>query len=246
LKTAGARNRPGFLRDQIMEAADFTNRLDIVLGENASMANADERGAMLDQAIRQVYSKDRPLEVVEDLDGDGTNDVALPKTWEDKFSAVRSIEYPIGEIPPVLIEDSDWQLYRTPDALKLRLLAVTPSAAADQVRLTWTRRHAADGSTVPDADFEAIVDMAAALCCELIARKYTQTGDPSIGADVVNYRSKGQEWSDRAKTLRANYGRHLGLGVDDSDAGGSAGVAIGDVDERMGFGGDRLTHGGRR
>jgi hypothetical protein len=232
-----------------MKLVDFTDRVAIILQDAVKKLADADRSALTLQAICQRYSKDRPREIVTDVAGKGTSDLALPQDaggalFEEGFSLIRQLEFPIGQVPPATIEESDWQWYRTPDGLKIRLLGETPGAN-EKVRVTWTARHAADGSTVPANDFEAVCDLASALCFEALAAAYAQTGDNSMGADVVNYRTKGQEYLALAKAARKRYLDYMG--IEDGATGASGGnngpaLAMGDMDNMMEWGGDRMTH----
>lgn len=222
--------------------ADFQNQIKNVLQDAAGKLPIAASDAAILQAILQRYSKDRPQEKVTDVPGDGTSDIALPAGYEDGFSILRSLEYPIGNVPPTYLEDDEWMFYRSPTGLKIRLLSTKPTATQN-VRVSWTARHAADGTTVPDWDFEAVCDFAGSLGFEGLAGVYAQTGDPTIQADVVNYRTKAQEYLGLAKAARRRYFNHLGI-EEGASGGAAAGPAIsmGDLNEAMGSGVDRLTH----
>lgn len=226
----------------------FQQQRDVALRDAAGKLPAGSRDALLAQAILQRYSKDRPREVVDDINGTGASLLPLPggggdgdsDVWEEGYSVVRSIEFPTAQIPPSLVLDEDWQMYRTPAGMKIMMIADTP-AVSDTVRITWTARHLADGSTVPDPDFEAVCDYAAGLCYEALAGIYAQTGDSTIGADSVNYRTKSQEYLGLAKAAKKRYFDHVG--VDDSK-GVEVGPAIatGSMHENLIGGFDRMTH----
>lgn len=226
---------------------DFEDKIAQVLQDAAAKLSPDDRKAFILQAITQRYSKDRPREIVSDHAGDGTSDLALPSaagaTFEEDFSRIKQIEYPIGDLPPTLIEDDEWQFYRTPAALKVRLLTVKPTAA-ESVRFTWTTTHKEDGTTVAVPDFDAVCDYAAGLCFAALAAKFAQVGDPTIGADTVNYRTKSQEYMALAKAAKQRYFDHLGIDAGGAVEGGSVGpaVSVGEVDQDLGLAGDRLTH----
>lgn len=226
-----------------MTFADYQTRVAKLLQDAAASLASADRDDLIRQALQQRYSKDRPLESVTDVVADGTSFVPLPGTFEDGFSSVKMIEYPIGEVPISLVEAEEWQMYRSPSALKILLLETTPTNL-EKLRVTWTARHNADGSTVYGGDFDAVCDYAASLSFEALAALKTQSGDPTILADAVNYRTKGQEYLALAKALRKRYFDHIG--IEDSGAAGgvSAGpaLAIGDMDLNMGSGVDRLTH----
>ncbi|ABF42414.1 hypothetical protein Acid345_3413 [Candidatus Koribacter versatilis Ellin345] len=202
------------------------------------------------QAIADRYSKDRPRIIVSDVAGAGTSDLPLPtgpnaEQFEDGFSVIRTIEYPMGELPPVYIDDQDWRLYRTPTGLVVRMMLVTPSED-EQARFEWTSRHLADASTLPGADLDAVCDYAAALCMVAIASGYIQLTDSSLQSDSVNYRTKSQEALAQAKQFRTQYFAHVGVEADASGTESSgAALAIGDFNNIMGPGVDRFIHGRR-
>jgi len=221
----------------------FQAQRDVVFRDAAGKLLSGDRDALLQQAILQ-YSKDRSRELATDVSGNGTSFIAVPSSggdvFDETFSTIRSIEFPLGSIPPNLVPEEDWRLYRTPSALQIMLLSTAPSAT-DTVRITWTAKHKSDGSTVPDYDFEAVCDLAAAFCYDALAGIYTQTGDATIMADSVNYRTKNQEFQSLAKQARQRYYSHLGIDPTAAAQTGPA-LATGSMHETMGWGGDRLTH----
>lgn len=182
------------------------------------------------------YSKHRPGSDVADITGDGTHDYDLPDAWVDEFSSIVSIEYPIGEVPESLMDEDDYKIYRTADAKQIRLLSDAP-AVTESFRVTFTVPRGA--TTVPDGDVDALSMLAASFCLEELANAFAQTGDSTINADVVNYRSKSSEFSSRAKRLLQLYKEHMGL--KDNDTVPAAAV-IRDVDQKYPGGLDRLTH----
>jgi hypothetical protein len=124
----------------------------------------------------------------------------------------------------------------------LRLLVDVPEST-ETARITWTQPHANDASTVFPQDEDAVVDLASAYCFEALAAIYAQTGDASIAADIVNYRTKGQEYLALAKAARKRYFDFFGIeeGKGD-DAIAKPALVIGQQTSLMGPGVDRLTH----
>lgn len=229
---------------------EFQTRVDALLQDAAnSLASADKDAAIV-EAIQKKYSKDVPLEVVTDVVSDGTRDLPLPvvnagPVFEDGFSDVKSIEYPIGQDPEAYLDVNDFKLYRSPTGLKIRTRG-TVVTNADNARLTWTARHLADASTVYAGDFDAVCCLAASIAFEQLAAKYTQSGDSTVSADVVNYRTKNQEYLALAKSMFKRYADHVDLNTTDNGSGGSpqkAALAIGDMDNTMATGIDRIIHG---
>lgn len=187
-------------------------------------------------AAISIYSKHRPQLKVVDIAGNGTNDYDLPTGWSDEFSVIRSIEYPVGNIPATILDPDDYEIYQTPVAKKIRLKTVAPSASESfRVRFTVPRTD----TTIPDSDIDALCNLASALCLEELANAYAQISDSTIAADSVNYRSKSQEFAQRAKRLMQLYKEHIGIKEDDITP---PAVAVIDLDLGYPGGRERLTH----
>jgi hypothetical protein len=166
------------------------------------------------RAILERYSQDSPLSLVSDIPGNGTNYLPLPvapgegsvlPVFEPNFSEIQQMEYPILQQPPQLILESDFRVYITPGQAPKILIDFDTPGTDEVVRTTWTARHLRDGSTVPDKDFYAVTDFAASLAAEKLATFYVGTGDSTLQADVVQYRSKSAEMLACAKALRKRY-----------------------------------------
>jgi len=231
--------------------SDFTAAIPNALSDTSNRVAAQLPG-LVQRAILQRYSVDSPLEVVSDVQGNGTNYLPLPvapgsgndlPVWESNFSTIRSIEYPIGQQPPALILDSDFRIYRTPGQADSILLNFDSPSADEMARVTWTARHLIDGSTVPDRDFFAVVDYAASLAADWLATYYVGVGDPTIGADVVNYRSKSQEMLSVSKALRKRYFSHMGIEEGASGEDQKPAFSLGNQYLEQNSGVARLIHG---
>lgn len=230
------------------EFDQFQQQRDTALQDAAAKLAAGDRDALLKQAILQRYSKDRPLELVSDVAGNGTSLVDLPTSedadYEYGFSDVESVEYPVGQVPPSVLLDEEWQLYKSPTGTLIMLLDTQPSIG-ESLRVVWTARHADDGSTVPDQDFEAVCDYAAGLCFDALAASYAQTGDPTIAADSVNYRTKSQEYLGLGRAAKQRYFDHLGISSSPTSTGVGPALASGNLHEELTAGVDRVTHPAR-
>jgi len=205
--------------------------------------------AQIDRAIVEAvkrYSRVRPIEAIQDYPGDGASfDFALPAGWVQDLSTVRSLEYPAGERPMSILDEADWQFYRSSTSTQvLRLLVFTPTAG-QTLRMTWTKPHLVDvsGSTVITQDEEAVANLAAAMGFRQLAASYANTVDASLAADSVNYRSKSSEYLKLADALETQYRQHMGLDAKDSET--LAGGTMVDVDRTNSLGQDQLTHPNR-
>jgi len=97
-------------------------------------------------------------------------------------------------------------------------------------------------ASVKPPDFFAVCNLAAGLCCEAIAGKYSRTSDTTINADSVNHVSKAGEFARRAKELIALYEKHVG---GDAATGNRPAAAFVDMDTAPGWPAGRqyLFHG---
>ena len=182
------------------------------------------------------YSRHRPDHKVVDVAGNGTHAYDLPAGWVTEFSIIKSVEFPIGDVPASFLEKDEYEVYETPVGRKLRLLNYAP-AATDSFRVKFTTLRTS--STVPDGDIDAFTWLAVSLCCEELANAYAQSGDSTLAADSVDYKDKSYRFAQRAKRLMQLYKEHLGLKDDDSVP---AAASVADLDIGYPGGGDRLTH----
>ena len=211
-ETSGAVNYKILYFPLVDELDDYTNAIDAALA---------------------IYSKHLPKKVVEDLDGDGSHDLELPDDWVDEFSVIKSVEYPIDNVPATLIDKSEYVIYQTPEAKVLRLLSDTPETGKS-VRIVYTVPRVEADVRIGDED--AVASLAAANCCDVLANIFTQLTDSTMSADSVDYRSKGDEFARRAKALRQRYYDHMGISPDGTQPGLST-VAAAPTSGRV-----RMTH----
>lgn len=190
---------------------DYIVKMDALLQDNGSALQQPEKDIAIQMAVK-VYSRLRPQEKVADIAGDGGFDYALPADWVDGFSIPKKVEYPAGEQEPKYISMEDISLYRSAAALKLRFLKFSP-ATGKTIRLTYSALHivTAGSATIPVSDEDAVGALAAAHACEALSNYYAQTTEPTLTADVVDHRTKSQEFAGRAKRLRALFLSALGI-----------------------------------
>lgn len=216
--------------------ADIRNKVvSIVKDDGGKLTNPDDYDRIISAAMSR-YSQHRPAEKVADVVGNGTHDYDLPAGWVDEFSSIRAIEFPIGNIPPELLDADSIMIYATPTGKKIRVIDYSPSAS-QSFRVTFTVLRTA--TTIPDSDVDALSWLAASLCCDEIANSYAYSGNSTIAADSVDYKSKSSEFSARAKRYEGLYKAHLGLKEIDQRPAASA---VSDLDLGYPGGGDRLTH----
>lgn len=221
-----------------MALADYQALVDDLVRDDTAKITTADRDEAIARAVAR-YSKDRPRTKTEDVSAPGGNKLNLPSGWQTDFSDLRAIEYPIGNVPPSLLEQDSYGLYATPSGQEIQL--VNAINAAQSVRVSYTIRHAVDATpadTIRADDREPVCCWAAALLLEQLAAWFTGSSDSSIQADSVDRRSKSGEYAARAKSLRARYFVELGL---DEKRNVAAGTVV-DLDMSDSQGRDRLLH----
>lgn len=225
--------------------ADYIEEIKkLVPGDNLPIGEAEIILA-ISMGVKE-YSKHKPRMVVEDIDGDGGFDYAVSglDAWSDEFSVIKQVEYPVDDTDetPDILQDDEWMIYETPAGKYLRFLDDTPTATED-IRVTYTglRTCTDDECTVATIDEEAVQALAASKYCDMLATYYSQTGDSTINADVVDHKSRASEYSSRAKSYRKLYLNHLGI----EDGKVPAASVTRDQDLEGSWKMDRLTHPSR-
>jgi hypothetical protein len=212
-----------------MDLHDLTTAL--VKDTSARLEATDYDNALFAAYMR--YSGHRPRVIAEDLPGNGTHDLDLPGGWVPDFSAIVTAEYPVGIVPANMLDRDLWQIYRSPDGEKLRILHAALTAL-ETVRVGYTIYH--DEESIPAGDINAIAALAASYCLLQLAAVFGQSTDPTIQADVVDYKSKTDEYRRLADVYAKQYNNHLGL--KDSDTTPAAMVTARPPKRRR----TRLTH----
>ena len=242
---------------------DFEKRTALLIKDAAGKLLAYDNSQNLpvntsiDAAIAQAakhYSADRPQQLAVDIAGSGVFDQPLPTAgtlttsgWNDGFSTILpaangGIEYPFESTSPdnLTIDDDQYLVYLTPSGKVLRLLSAVPQVG-ETCRVHYTALHivpATGNSSIPDVDFDAVASLCSALALEQLAALMIQTGDPTLTADVVDYKSKSGQYLGQAKALRTNYDRLMGK-LDNEVV---AATAQTQYTEDLSVGLDRLTH----
>ena len=207
------------------------------------VAGADD--SAVDAAV-QRYSQDNPrLKLVQMALVDGGAD--LPAEFEDGFSAVLSVECPVGIRPPHMLKGESFYVYAGAAGPRVELLDITGSAAV----VAYSLRHVAadvavDASadaqaaayTLPAQHAEAVASWAAAVLCEMEASRTSNKTTPTIHADTTDQSKPAQNFANRAKNLRQRYFDELGIDPKKCEAAGFD-VTFNSKDSR---GNKRLTH----
>ncbi|MBE0627979.1 MAG: hypothetical protein IH603_00005, partial [Burkholderia vietnamiensis] len=156
-------------------------------------------------------------------------------------SELRSLEYPVDQVPPNYLSNERYGLYQKPASTVNMLLDAV--AAAATIRVAYTITHVVSGAadSIPVKDREPVACWAAALLCDELAAFYSGGTDSTIQADSSPGQSRAQEYSARATKLRKRYLDELGI----DDKRNVAAGAVVNLNATDSQGRDRLTHPAR-
>lgn len=202
--------------------SDYQTLVTDLVRDDADRISAGQIDDAIAVAVER-YSQDRPRRKVEDLAGVSGQMLALPAAWEEGFSDLESLEYPVGNVPPTPIDADRWSLYDEPAARKIMLLEGLP--AGSTVRAAFSIRHTLDAAadTIPLQHREPVAKYAASLLCDQLASFYANEGDSTIAADATRNQPKSEAYRNRARDYRKQY--QDAIGVDDKTAA-PAGVVV--------------------
>lgn len=189
---------------------DYESLVTDFVRDDANRITPTNLGTAITAAVER-YSQDRPVEKAEDLANVAGMIIPLPASWQADFSDLKSLECPVGRVPPAYLDGDTYALYRDVDGLKIMLLAALPTAST--VRATFTVRHTLTtlADTIPARHREVVAKLAAASLCDQLAAFYANDTDSTIGAGLAQGQSKSQAYAARARDYRKQYQDTLGV-----------------------------------
>ena len=183
--------------------------------DTAGRLGTTEQNDCIGQALDE-YNRRRPRKIATASascpTGNGTARIdissAIP-TYLPGVSRALSLEYPIDQDPEAFVPPRSWSV---DDELRLLKTSGGVIGSGEKYRLRHTTPHTladypdAGGTTTFTAqDVELFGLLAAVYFCEALASVYANTVDTLVQADVVNNRTKTQEYEGRARNLRARF-----------------------------------------
>ena len=173
----------------------------------------------LDEAIN-IFSKYRPYERIQKKTIDSPAQIFdLPDTqgyeWQDNFSSVNYIEYPVDNNPPIMLPENDFDiLLNDSNAYKLHFAYALQTAYRISYNILhkWSMDNPAKLS-IPDVDFYCLCNIAAGIYLLALASRYGQSVSNAIGADAINYDNKTDQYRRLAKVYFGQAAQWLGITV---------------------------------
>lgn len=250
---------PDTIAIQFVTPATSRTRVQNYLKDDATsnqLLTATQVNQAIDAAVRE-YSQDRPRMAYGLASGDGAAyDFRLPRFWVWGLSFLDEIEHPTGDQIRTLVDQNEWEIYESALGLqpvrKIRFRESTPNSGTDNIQFKYSALHIHNDKqdTVPYADYDAVMWLAASYAALSLAGKMSQSVESTLAADSADYRGGQTRWEAMAKRYRELYLDHIGAAGD--TAGGLAsgtGRAVAvqadwDVNLQQPLG-DRLMHSRR-
>ncbi|TAK54518.1 MAG: hypothetical protein EPO25_06865, partial [Gammaproteobacteria bacterium] len=100
--------------------SDYQTLATELVRDDAGRIQTAERDRAIQMAV-QRYSKDIERLKVEDVVVTDVNTLPLPAAWEADVSELRSLEYPVGQVPPCYLSPERYGLYQKPTSTVIML-----------------------------------------------------------------------------------------------------------------------------
>lgn len=201
------------------------------------------RTDLVEEALR-LYAQDYPNEETQDL-GNG-----VLRTWALNASPFTRFDRGFSEQWPIEVEELDGsgapqyprveltegrdfyvEVQGTSGVLYLVFVDVPPT---NGVRVRFRRRWRVDNASTPVNEVplhhqEAVVKLAGAYACELLAAHYLKTVDAASGSDAFSAMEVVDHYQSKAGSLRKAYRLALGVGDETSSSTGRVKTGVGRV-----------------
>ena len=172
-----------------------------------------DAGKYLDEAIA-VYSKYRPQERMgKKLIKDPVNIFDLPADWENGFSIINSIVYPVDLFPVYILPKNVYEIFL--DDGNIYKLRFTKNVSTAYI-INYIISHSFNDSnppvtTIPDSDFYCICNIAAGYYLLALANRYGQNVNPTLGSSTINYDDKSEKYIKLAGDMLLQAASWLGV-----------------------------------
>lgn len=230
------------------ELADIQRAVNAKLQDKGSFLTPDEVDECILSALN-ILNVDAPNQIPVDIAGaDGVKNYAIGTDFVKGYSSPRKLEQILStdtdeDDPRFLRKTDDWFIYEDPTKaaglqMRLRLKRTQPSTG-DTLRLTLTTPFVLlPTSTIETVrDGQALSAKALQLCFEALAARFSQTTDPTIDADAVDYGGAPDRFLLLARDWRNIYNHLAGL-----DENIKAAFALKEVDLLLSTGEKTMWH----
>lgn len=189
------------VNSDIPPTAAISSLYDIVVSNIKQIAPlaAEDINDAIAAAIVGMFSTISPKMKAVTITGTGLSDVnmSVQTSFLLGFSELKSIEYPMGDVPPTLLfEDVDYSIIRSYSEYTVHFLE---EMTTENFRFVYTVLHAADGSDLNAYELRQVSYLAAGFALEKIASFYLKHTQTSVGDAAAEFRSRSDEAAARSR-----------------------------------------------
>jgi len=158
----------------------------------------------------QEYSRIRPFYILESYTGVGGDApfYNLPTAWDEGFSVIAEIEYPVNRVPKEIIRQRYWHIDLRPTGKQLRFGTVNP-ATGETFYIKFTGRHSfqsSGASNIDEADLVGLSYLATSVMCQMLSTYYAQKANANLpNVDIVEYKDRVAEFQTKSNSWKKKY-----------------------------------------
>lgn len=188
------------------------------------------------KAALSIFSLHEPTRLRSAIDGNNSSVYNLPDEWENEFSQILQIEYPLEQIPSIFLHPDEFELYQsTSESWKILIYGNIPSSESFGLYFTALRSPI----SIPNSHIEAFTWLCASLWLSKLANSYITSTDSSINIDTVDYKDKASQFRSQAKYFLKMYREFMG--INEEGVSSSSYISnISTINYPLGY--ERLTH----
>jgi hypothetical protein len=166
-------------KEKTMTITDYKNKIKRIIKDEYSYLTDEDLTICMENGLAKL-SKDLPKVKQRIISGNDGDTYDLPGNWENGFSYIQAIEYPLDSICPELLEEDDYKLIEEEEILKIKFNNYTiPSNK--RFRIYYAIPYKFTDDPVSGNLSNSLINISASLACLLLAEKTSQFQDVSSG-----------------------------------------------------------------
>jgi hypothetical protein len=162
-----------------MTLTEYKNKIKKIIKDEYSYLTEDDLTICLENGLSKL-SRDLPKVKQRIISGDEGDAYNLPNNWEDGFSYIQAIEYPIDSFSPELLEEDDFKIIEEEEILKVKFTKYT-IPQNKRFRMYYVIPYKFTDDPVPGNLSNSLINISASLACLLLAEKTSQFQDVNSG-----------------------------------------------------------------
>lgn len=177
------------------------------------------------------YGQDLPQDLVGSFSGDGGSEYDLSElsltSWDEDSSSLVEVAAPWSVSDQNVLGFDDWIEVEDPTNGRVLYLTALEVEATDTIRVRYTAPWTQ--AAVPTKHVSAVAMLAAAFYLRMMAARFAQSGESTIGADVFNRNTASQSFRNLARDYLEQYGEIVNIETG-ADAGPQAAIGFAQID----------------